>query len=254
MNTESTYTANELMTVTASRLISDGQNVVVGIGLPQIATHLARHTHAPNITIMYEIGVTNPESVDPGVGLADPRYWYRADYYTGFVGTLGRILQRGMVDVGFLGGLQIDKFGNINSTFTREDEGIRHFTGSGGAADIASFAKKILIIMKHQKRKIVEHVDYLTTVGYLNGKRSREEAGLPPCADIKVITNLCVFGFDEERTIRVESIHAGVTADQILKNTGIELHFDASVRRTGEPTAEEIRLLREVIDPDRLFI
>jgi len=254
MEANAPYTANELMTVTASRLLKDGQNVVVGLGLPQVATHLAKHTHAPNLTIIYEIGVTNPESLDPGVGLADPRYWYRADYYTGIIGALGSVLQRGYVDVGFLGALQIDKFGNINSTITKEDCGTRHFTGSGGAADIATFAKKILVIIKHQKRKIVDHVDYLTTVGYLNGKRSREEAGLPPCAEIKVITNLCVFGFDEQRTIKVESIHTGVSVDEVVKNTGIELRIDSSIRRTDEPTAEEIRLMRECIDPERMFI
>lgn len=108
------FTTNELMAVTASRMLEDRQNVVVGLGLPQIATLLAKSTHAPNLNIIYEIGVINPEAVDTGVGIADPRLWYKGEYFTSFVGSLGQILQRGLVDVGFLGGLQIDKFGNIN--------------------------------------------------------------------------------------------------------------------------------------------
>jgi len=254
MKTDAPYTTNELMTVTASRLLRDGQNIVVGLGLPQIATLLAKRTHAPNLTIIYEIGVTNPESVDPGVGIADPRYWYRADYYTGFIGTLGRILQAGHVDVGFLGGLQIDRYGNINSTLTLEDGGFRHFTGSGGAADIASFAKKIYIVMKHQKRKIVDKVDYLTTVGYLRGGDSRVKEGLPPCAEIKVITNLCVFGFDDNNTIMVESIHPGVSPQEVIENTGTKIVIGGEVKTTAEPSEEEIHLLRTYIDPDRMYI
>jgi glutaconate CoA-transferase subunit B len=254
MNTEPAYSTNELMTVTASRMLEDGQNVVVGLGLPQIATLLARSTHAPNINIIYEIGVTNPESVDPGVGIADPRYWYRADYYTGFIGTLGKILQRGSVDVGFLGGLQIDRYGNINSTLAEETNGFRHFTGSGGAADIASFAHKVFIVMKHQKRKIVDAVDYLTTVGYLNGGKSREDAGLPPCQEIRIITNLCVLGFDQTKTIMVLSIHPGISMDEVMQNTGVDLRLDKGVASTATPTDIEIELLRTKIDPDKLYL
>ena len=249
------YSTNELMAVTASRMLKDGQNVVVGLGLPQIATLLAKQTHAPNLTIIYEIGVTNSECVDPGVGIADPRYWYKSEYYTGFVGTLGQILQRGLVDVGFLGGLQVDRFANINSTLVKSGQGIRHFTGSGGAADIATYAKTLLLIMKHQKRKIIEKVDYLTTVGYLQGQQTREEEGLPPCQQVRVITNLCVFRFPEkDRSIEIESIHPGVSADEVIDNTGLALEIPKLVKRTAEPTEQEISLLRTSIDPDGLYI
>jgi glutaconate CoA-transferase subunit B len=255
MKTDAPYSTNELMTVTASRLLKDGQNVVVGLGLPQIATLLAKRTHAPNLTIIYEIGVINPETVDPGVGIADPRYWYRADYYTGFIGTLGRILQKGGVDVGFLGGLQIDRYGNINSTQTNNDDGsFRHFTGSGGAADIASCSKKIYCIVKHEKRKIVDEVDYLTSVGYFKGKDSREKEGLSPCAEIKVISNLCVFSFDADKTIKVESIHPGVTPEEVIENTGTKLKIAAGTKTTEEPSKEDIHILRTYIDPDRKYI
>lgn len=249
------FTTNELMAVTASRMLEDGQNIVVGLGLPQVATLLAKGSHAPNLNIIFEIGVVNPESVDTGVGIADPRLWYRCDYFTSFVGSLGGILHRGLVDVGFLGGLQIDRFGNINSTGVYEKDRFRHINGSGGAADIASYSKKVFAIAKHQNRKIVELVDFITTVGYLRGGTSREEAGLPRCRDIRIITNLCVMNFNnEEKEMQVESIHPGVTKEQISENTGFAIRFAGDVKETDLPGEEEIYLLRNKIDPQKIYI
>jgi len=249
------YTTNELMAVTASRMLEDGQNIVVGLGLPQVATLLAKNSHAPSLNIIYEIGVVNPESVDTGVGIADPRLWYGSNYFTSFVGSLGSILHRGLVDVGFLGGLQIDKFGNINSTGVYEKDRFRHINGSGGAADIASYAKKIFAIAKHQNRKIVDLVDFITTAGYLKGGTSREDAGLPKCKDIRIITNLCVMNFNnEQREMQIESIHPGVTKEQITENTGFGIKFSESLRETDLPNDNEIYLLRNVIDPKKLYI
>jgi len=251
----SIITTNELMAVTASRMLEDGQNIVVGLGLPQVATLLAKNSHAPNLNIIYEIGVVNPESVDTGVGIADPRLWYRCDYFTSFVGSLGNILHRGLVDVGFLGGLQIDKYGNINSTGIYEKDHFRHINGSGGAADIASYSKKVFAIAKHQNRKIVELVDFMTTVGYLNGGTSREDAGLPKCEDIRIITNLCVMNFNNElREMQVESMHPGVTRKQITENTGFDIKFTKDLKVTDLPNDNEIYLLRNVIDPKKIYI
>lgn len=249
------YTTNELMAVTASRMLEDGQNIVVGLGLPQVATLLAKNSHAPNLNIIFEIGVVNPESVDTGVGIADPRLWYRSDYFTSFVGSLGSILHRGLVDVGFLGGLQIDKFGNINSTGVYDNNYFRHINGSGGAADIATYSKKVFAIAKHQNRKIVELVDFITTVGYLNGCTSREDSGIPKCNDIRIITNLCVMNFNnEKREMQIESIHPGVTKEQIVENTGFEVKFADNVKETDLPNENEIQILRNVIDPKKLYI
>lgn len=251
----SNYTTNELMAVTASRMLEDGQNIVVGLGLPQVATLLAKNSHAPNLNIIFEIGVVNPESVDTGVGIADPRLWYRSDYFTSFVGSLGSILHRGLVDVGFLGGLQIDKFGNINSTGVYEKDHFRHINGSGGAADIASYSRKVFAIAKHQSRKIVGLVDFVTTVGYLRGGTSREDAGLPRCKDIRIITNLCVMNFNNEnREMQIESIHPGVTKEQIIENTGFDIRFADNLKETDLPNDNEIKLLREAIDPKKLYI
>lgn len=248
------FTTNELMAVTAARLIKDNENVVVGLGLPQIAALLAKNTHAPNLNIIYEIGVINPEAEEMGVGIADPRLWYKSEYFTSFVGTLGNVLQKGLVDVGFLGGLQTDRFGNINSTLVRSEKGIRHINGSGGAADIASLARRLLIIMKHDKRKLVENVDYITSVGYLRGGNSRKESGLPMCENITIITNLCVFGFDENKSIKLLSIHPGVSVEEIIENTGIKIEIPEGIKTTEEPTEAEINLLRTTIDPLKLYI
>lgn len=251
----SKYTTNELMAVTASRMLEDGQNIVVGLGLPQVATLLAKNSHAPNLNIIFEIGVVNPESVDTGVGIADPRLWYRSNYFTSFVGSLGCILQRGLVDVGFLGGLQIDMYGNINSTGVYESENFRHINGSGGAADIATYSKKVFAIAKHQKRKIVELVDFITTVGYLKGSSSRKNEGLPMCSHIKIITNLCVMNFENDlKEMQVESIHPGVTREQVIENTGFPIKFSDNLRETDLPDEKEIYLLRNVIDPKKLYI
>lgn len=249
------YTINELMAVTASRMLEDGQNIVVGLGLPQIATLLAKNSHAPDLNIIYEIGVINPESIDTGVGIADPRLWHRSDYFTSFVGSLGHILHRGLVDVGFLGGLQIDKYGNVNSTGVNVENGFRHINGSGGAADIASYSDKIFVITRHESRKIVNMVDYITSVGYLKGGNSREDVGLPMCKEIKIITNLCVMDFeDDSREMQIGLIHPGVSREEIIENSGFEIKFAGDVKQTDNPNDEEIYLLRNVIDPERQYI
>ncbi|MBY8988811.1 MAG: hypothetical protein KGD61_10180 [Candidatus Lokiarchaeota archaeon] len=256
MNKKNNYTINELMVVTASRKIKDGQNIVVGLGLPQMATMLAKRTHAPNLNIIYEIGVVNPEAVDTGVGIADPRLWYRADYFTSFVGSLGNILQRGLVDVGFLGGLQVDKHGNLNSTLIKHSSGFRHFTGSGGAADIASFAKNIFIIIKHEKRKVVDAVDFITSVGYLKGVNSRKDEGLPMCKSIKIITNLCVFNLDcIKSSLELETMHRGIKMEDIQNNTGFDIFVPKDdIKNTKEPDEKELYFLRNYIDPKRIFL
>ena len=249
------YTTNELMAVTASRSLRDGQNVVVGLGLPQVATLLAKCTHAPNLNIIYEIGVVNAEAVDPGVGIADPRLWYRSEYFTSSIGALGSILQKGLVDVGFLGALQIDQYGNLNSTLVKDSDGIRHFTGSGGAADIATFSKNLFVIIKHEARKIAKSLDYLTSVGLLQGGNTRQEAGLPMCQEVIIITNLCVFGVNHETNkLEVKSIHPGVSHSDIIDHTGFEVKFVSDVQVTSVPNEEETTLLRTQIDPNKLFI
>lgn len=249
------YTTRELMAVAGARELQDHQNVVVGLGLPQIATELARLTHAPNINIILEIGVVNPAPIEPTVGLADPRFWYKTDYFTTFVGAMGNFLHRGLVDIGFIGGLEVDMYGNLNSTLIDlPGGGIRHFTGSGGGNDIASLAKKTLVIMPHQKRKFPPKVRYITSPGYLQGGSSRRDAGLKGGGPEKIITDKAVLGFDEKsKRMKLISVHPGVDVEDVVENTGFELVIE-KVETTETPKDNEIKLLREVIDPLRMYI
>ena len=249
------YSTNELMAVTAARRLKNGQLVAVGLGLPQVASFLAKSSHAPDLNMFYEVGVVNPKPIDPGVGIADPRLWYGNDSFTGLVGTLGEILQKGIVDIGFLGSLQIDRYGNLNSTQVNQGTGIRHFTGSGGAADIATFSKRVFVIMRHEKRKIIEKVDFLTSVGRYRGRTSRMEIGLPKTAGVTVFTNLCVMETNEQSgELEVTSIHPDVTLEMLRENTGFDITIAKDLPVTDVPTAEELRLLREEIDPNRMHI
>jgi glutaconate CoA-transferase subunit B len=170
MTTELEYTPFELMAVAGARELKDGEIVAVGLGLPMIASFLAKRTHAPNISILFELGVVDPEPVHTGIGLADPRVWYRAKILSSFVDMLGTVLHRGLVDVGFLGGLETDAYGNLNTTLIGDPQGkFRHFTGSGGANDLASNANRTIIIIRHEARKISDAVSFITSPGYLGG-------------------------------------------------------------------------------------
>ena len=143
------------MAVAGARELKDGEVVAVGLGLPVVASFLAKQTHAPNMTILFELGVIDPEPIHAGVGLADPRVWYRAKVMSSFVDILGTVLHRGLVDVGFLGGLEADQYGNLNTTLVGDPRGqFRHMVGSGGANDIASCARRTIIIIRHEARKL----------------------------------------------------------------------------------------------------
>ena len=163
----------------------------------------------------------------------------------------------GLIDYCFLGGAQIDKYGNLNSTvigdFARPKV---RFPGSGGANDLASLCWRTLVMTPHDKRRFVEKVDFITTPGYLTGPGAREESGLPPdTGPYKVITNLCVLGFDQEtKQMKVESIHPGVTREDIINNTGFELLWDEDLKTSLPPTEEELRILREEVDPMKYII
>jgi glutaconate CoA-transferase subunit B len=250
------YTTNELMAVCAAMRLKDGMNVAVGLGLPQMACFLAKATHAPDMNMFYELGVYNPVPKDTGLDLADPRIWYDADYYTGFVGALGEILHGGHVDVGFLGALQVDQDGNLNSTLINKPNGrFSHYTGSGGAADIANLSKNVFIILKHEARKVVEKLDYLTSVGCYKGGHMRTEKGIPPATGVTVFTNLCIMQTGAESgRLELRSLHPGVTLDTLKENTGFDLIIPSDYEITPEPDPEYLRVLREVIDPRKIYI
>ncbi|MBN2243094.1 MAG: hypothetical protein JW793_10420 [Acidobacteria bacterium] len=249
------YTPSELMAVSGARELGDGQVVAVGVGLPMVASLLAKRTHAPDMAIVFEIGVIDSEPVHTGVGLADPRVWYRATVLSSFVDILGTLLHRGRVDVGFLGGLEVDRYGNLNTTLIGDPKGeFRHMVGSGGANDIASCAKKTVYIMRHEPRKLRESVSFITSPGYVGGGKAREEAGLaggPSC----VITDKAIFGFHpESKRMSIRSIHPGNTLEDVIETMGFKPEIPDTVPFTEAPSPEQLRLIREEIDPGRIYV
>lgn len=254
MQPEQGYTLFELMAVAGARELKDGEIVGVGIGLPVVASFLAKRTHAPNLTILFELGVVDPEPIHTGVGLADPRVWYRAKVMSSFADILGTVLHRGLVDVGFLGGLEVDMFGNLNTTLLGDPNGaFRHFVGSGGANDLASSAKRTIIIIRHEARKLKQAVSFITSPGYIRGAGHREAAGLPG-GPSRVITDKAIFDFDpESKRMRLLSIHPGTTLEEVLAEMSFEPIMPAHVPFTEPPTPEQVRLIREEIDPEGIY-
>lgn len=251
---KSDFTASELMAVAGARELEDNQIVAVGIGLPVVASFLAKKTHAPNMTMLFELGVIDPEPIHDGVGLADPRVWYRAKVLSSFVDILGSVLHKGLVDIGFLGGLEVDQFGNLNTTLVGDPNGqFRHMVGSGGANDIASSARNTIIIMRHEARKFRERIAFNTSPGYLSGGDSREKAGLIG-GPRRVITDKAVFGFHPEtKKMMVLTIHPGNTLDDVIGSMGFMPEIPKDVPLTEPPTREQIRIIREELDPQKIY-
>jgi glutaconate CoA-transferase subunit B len=249
------YTLSELMAAAGARELQDREVVAVGLGLPVVASFLAKLTHAPNATILFELGVIDPEPVHCGVGLADPRVWYRAKVLSSFVDILGTILHKGRVDVGFLGGLEVDQYGNLNTTLVGDPRArFRHMVGSGGANDIASCARRTIIIMRHEARKLTKAISFITSPGYISGGDSRMQAGLQG-GPSRVITDKAIFGFHPEtKQMALISIHPGSTLDDVLRTMGFAPLVPEHVPYTEPPTKEQVRLIRECIDPQRMYM
>ena len=255
MKADLDYTPFELMAAAGAREINDGEIVGVGLGLPVVATFLAKKTHAPNITILFELGIVDPEPLEIGVhGLSDPRIWYRAKIHTSFVDMLGTVLHKGLMDVGFLGGLEIDAFGNLNTTLLGDSQGkFRRFTGSGGGNDIASSARRTVIIIRHEARKLNEAVSFITSPGYLGGENDRAANHLIG-GPSKVITDKAVFGFEpRSKRMMIESIHSDSNLDDVLENMNFKPIVPEHIPTTEPPTKEQTRLIREEIDPDKKY-
>ena len=250
------YNTMELMICAASRNLEDGSAVAVGTGAPCAASMLAQKAHAPNLVIIFEAGGVAPLLPTMPISVGDSRTFYKAVMASGMSDVMETI-QRGLVDYCFLGGAQIDMYGNLNSTVIGDwDQPKVRFPGSGGANDFGSLAWKIMVITPQDSRRFVEKVDFITTPGYLDGPGAREEAGLPlDTGPHKVITDMAVMGYDPEtRRMRVESIHKGRSFGEVQENTGFELLKSPDVIETPEPTEKELTLLREEVDPNRYII
>ncbi len=251
------YNAMELMIVCASRELEDGRTVAVGTGVPCAAAMLAQRTHAPQLVILFEAGGIAPQLPTMPISVGDSRTFYRGVMATSMADVM-ESCQRGMIDYTFLGGAQIDTFGNLNSTMIGDDYSkpqVR-FPGSGGANDLASLCWRILVVTNHDRRRFVEKLDFITTPGYLTGPGAREEMGLPPgTGPHRVITDLAVMGYHERsKRMEVLSLHPGVKAEQVQEATAFELTFREPVETTEPPREAELRILREEVDPHRYVI
>lgn len=254
--TTTPYIKPELMACCGSREINDHDLVIVGTGFPTMSANIAKHHHAPNAIMMQESGVIDAQPKRTALSVGDPCLNPGAAMIGGLVEIMGMFLQAGRVDVGFLSGSQVDKFGNINTTVIGDYHNPKsRLPGSGGANPIGSMARKILIIALHDKRRLAEKVDFITTPGYIDGPGAREKWGLPAGSGPRaLITNKAVLRFHPETCeAYLDSYHPGHSVDEILEATPWELKVADDVHETPPPTAEEIRIIREVLDPARMI-
>jgi glutaconate CoA-transferase subunit B len=255
MTHKAAYTAGELLAILSARQLKDGQVVFAGVGIPLLAATLAQRLHGPGLTILFEGGVVGafiePGKLPPSTN--DQRCTIRANMVLGSADVL-LLLQRGYVDVGFMGGAQIDQYGNLNSSFIGDPVKPKtRLPGTGGGNDISSLTNMI-VAMKHEKRRFVENVDFITSPGWIKGGKTRHDGGLPCGGMFRVVTDLAVFGFDETtRRLTPLALNPGVTREQVQENTGFKLEFGADTGVTEPPTAHELSVLR-ALDPDRLYI
>ncbi len=250
------YIKPELMACCGAREIRDRDLVIVGTGFPTMAANIAKYTHAPNAMMMQESGVYDAQPARPALSVGDPCLNPGAAMIGGLVDIMGSFLQAGYVDVGFLSGSQVDRYGNINTTVIGDYENPRsRLPGSGGANPIGSLAKRILIIALHDKRRLAEKVDFITTPGYIDGPGAREKWGLPADSGPEVIiTNKAVLRFDREtKEPYLETYHPDSSVDEVMENTPWDLKVADDVHETETPTAEELRVIREVLDPTRMI-
>ena len=250
------YNTMEMMIVAAARNLEDGATVGVGTGAPCAAAMLAQKTHAPKLVIMFEAGGISPLLPTMPISVGDSRTFYKAVMASGMCEIM-ETAQRGMVDYTFLGGAQIDMYGNLNSTVIGDWHKPKvRFPGSGGANDFASFCWRIMVITPQDSKRFVEKVSFLTTPGYLDGPGARERAGLPAhTGPYKVITNMAIMGYDETtKRMRVESLHEGSTLDQVQENCSFPLLKAKEIVKTPTPSKEELDILRNQVDPKRYII
>jgi len=253
--TKTAYNTAELVTVMSARALEDGKIVFGGAGMPLVSCILAQKTHAPKLTILFEGGVIGPH-VEPGKlppSTNEQRCARRSNMLLSITDVL-LLQQRGYVDYGFLGGAQIDQYGNLNSSFIGDPDNPKvRLPGTGGANPIASLASKILVAMHHERKRFVEKVDFITAPGYLHGGDTREKAGLTEGGVYQVITHLGIFGFDKTtRRMRLQALHPGASVEEVKERTGFEMLIPEDLSYTDPPTEEELRILRE-LDPDQRY-
>jgi glutaconate CoA-transferase, subunit B len=245
------YTENELLISVASKLLEDNTSALVGTGLPMLAGMLAQKTHAPGLLIIFEAGGIGAQIPTLPISVGDSRTFHRAVAASSMHDVMS-FAQAGYVDFGFLGAAQLDMHGNINTTVIGEhDHPKARLPGSGGANDVGSFARRTIIIIRQDKKRLVEKCDFVTTPGWLGGEGARERAGLPKnSGPYRVITQLGVFDFGgKNKTMRLIAMHPGVTVADVEAATSFEIEVAPKLGTTAPPTAREIEILHNEIDP-----
>lgn len=250
------YTLQELLVAAAAREIKDREVVFVGVGIPCLGALVAKLTHAPNVILTVESGCIGPAPNRLILGIGDNACVENAICVT----SLWRAFsdqQRGYFDIGMLGGAQVDKYGNLNSTAIFGDGSYEkpktRLPGSGGANDIAISAKRTLIMMNQQKRRFLERVDYVTSPGYLDGPGCREENGYPGGGPAVIISNMAIFRFDERtKEAYLDSVHPGVSAEDVKKQVSWDLKVSSDLRTTPPPTKNETDIIR-TLDSQKIY-
>jgi glutaconate CoA-transferase, subunit B len=248
------YNSNELMVCQAARQLQDRDVVFVGIGLPNMACNLARRRHAPNLVLLYESGAVGATPERLPVSIGDPSLVTNSLSVCSMFDIFNYYLQGGLIDVGFLQGAQIDRFGNLNTTVVGSyTKPTVRLPGSGGACEIAVLARKVFIIAPQSKRTFPDRVDFITSPGNVDGVDRRKELGMPGGGPVMVITNLGIYEFSDGEMI-LTSIHPGCTLEQIQENLGWKVKIHPELKTTAEPDPEELRIIRQELDPHHLYI
>jgi len=249
------YSSSELMTINAARLLRNGDKVFVGVGLPNLACNLAQRTHAPDLLLIYEAGVIGSRPSRLPLSIGDPTLVSGAAGVCSMYDIFSLYLQRGNVDVGFLGGAQIDQFGNINATVIGDYAHPKvRLPGSGGSMEIAAWANRCYMLTPHQKRRFPARLDFCTSAGNLDGRAHRLATGVRGGGPQAVVTDLAILEPDETGEMVLAALHPGVSAAQAAANTGWPLKTSPVLRLTQPPLPEELRILRQELDPQGIYL
>jgi glutaconate CoA-transferase subunit B len=250
------YSPSEIMVVRAAKELKDGEVVFVGIGLPNLACNLARRLGAPGLVLIYESGAVGAVPARLPLSIGDPCLATDSISVCSMVEVFNYYLQGGLIDVGFLGGAQVDRFGNINSTVIGDYARPKvRLPGSGGACEIAVHAGKVILVLKQSPKSFPEKLDFVTSPGFVDGTGKRKSWGFPGSGPALVITDYGVFGFTRDtREMILREIHPGVTVADVKANIGWDVKVSRKLAETAPPTEEELRVIREDLDPDRIHL
>jgi len=249
------YTDNEMKAISAGRFIKDGDIVFAGTGVSMLAATAAKRIYAPKAVVFFETGGVDPSLEEIPMAVSDSRVMSGTCLNSGLIDAFSIVGHRKFHTIAFLGAAQIDKYGNLNTTVIGDYHRPKtRFSGSGGACDVSSFASGVITFMQHEKRRFVDKLDYLTSVGWYKGGDSRKRLGLQRGGAFAVVTNLCVMKFDEEtKEMYLAEYYPGITIDRIIENTGFTIDISRAVEALP-PSAEELRILREEVDPQKLIL